>query len=79
MPPDLKIDAGTLLTLLTRRKRDFHPLDSLDCIQVDAHIWVSRKLPWVVLPEGDRIFDMAGDWLQDYASDPERYLPQSEK
>lgn len=48
---------------------------TLDCsaeVDVRAHIFTSRKLPWVVLPEGDRVFPEAGDWRPDYASDPSR-------
>lgn len=44
-------------------------------VEVSAHIWVKRKLPWVSLPKGHRIFDEAGDWSDDYADDPERYEP----
>jgi hypothetical protein len=47
-------------------------LDRASDVAVDAHIWVSRRLPWVLLPEGDRIFPEAGDWRPDYASDPTR-------
>ncbi len=48
---------------------------TLDCaseVEVDAHIWVSRRLPWVVLPKDHRVFPNAGDWRPDYASDPTR-------
>ena len=47
-------------------------LDQAADVDVDAHIWTSRRLPWVVLPEGHRIFPEAGDWGPDYASDPSR-------
>lgn len=50
-------------------------LSILRDIEVDAHIWVSRKLPWVVLPETHRIFETGGDWSADYARDLDRYLP----
>jgi len=44
-------------------------------VEVNAHIWVKRKLPWVTLPEDHRIFDEAGDWSQDYEHDLSRYKP----
>ncbi len=47
-------------------------LDRPKEVEVDAHIFVSRKLPWVVLPEGHRVFSEAGDWRGDYAHDPTR-------
>jgi hypothetical protein len=47
-------------------------LDAATSIRVTAHIWTKRRLPWVVLPETHRVFDEAGDWRQDYASDPSR-------
>jgi len=47
-------------------------LDRASDVEVDAHIWVSRRLPWVVLPQGHRIFSQAGDWTADYSSDPSR-------
>lgn len=47
-------------------------LDDAASVPVDAHIWTSRRLPWVVLPEGHRIFPEAGDWRPDYANDPSR-------
>lgn len=50
-------------------------LDRAQDVTVDAHIWVSRKLPWVVLPPAHRIFEHAGDWTQDYALEPDRYDP----
>lgn len=57
------------------RVRSVHigTLDDVQNIAVNAHIWVKRKLPWVNLPEGHRIFDEAGDWTEDYANDPTRY------
>ncbi len=47
-------------------------LDRASEVEVDAHIWISRRLPWVVLPKGHRTFAEAGDWRPDYASDPTR-------
>jgi hypothetical protein len=47
-------------------------LDNPDRIQVSAHIWVSRKLPWVVLPSNHRVFPEAGNWRPDYKNDPTR-------
>lgn len=47
-------------------------LDSPAEVQVSAHIWVSRKLPWVVLPSNHRIFPEGGDWQPDYERDPTR-------
>jgi hypothetical protein len=47
-------------------------LDEPELARVNAHIWTKRRLPWVVLPEGDRVFSEAGDWRADYASDPSR-------
>jgi hypothetical protein len=48
-------------------------LDCPESVDVNAHIWVKRKLPWVELPTDHRIFDGAGDWREDYANDPTRY------
>ncbi len=50
-------------------------LDRASEVEVDAHIFTSRKMPWVVLPSGHRIFPEAGDWRPDYASDPSRLDP----
>ena len=50
-------------------------VDKPHLVEVSAHIWVKRKLPWVVLPDDHRIFDSAGDWTQDYINDPSRYRP----
>jgi len=47
-------------------------LDDASKVDVTAHIWVSRRLPWVILPEKHRIFHQAGDFRSDYASDPSR-------
>ena len=47
-------------------------LDDASEVAVDAHIWTARRLSWVVLPEGDRVFPEAGDWRPDYAHDPTR-------
>jgi hypothetical protein len=45
-----------------------HPAE----VEVDAHIWTKRRLPWVILPEGHRVFPEAADWRPDYANDPSR-------
>jgi hypothetical protein len=50
-------------------------LEHPEMIEVNAHIWVKRKLPWVTLPEGHRMFEAAGDWSEDYAQDMSRYKP----
>jgi len=50
-------------------------LDRAEDVAVDAHIWTSRRLPWVVLPKGHRVFPEAGDWRADYARDPSRLEP----
>jgi hypothetical protein len=47
-------------------------LDRAADVEVNAHIWTKRRLPWVVLPEGHRVFPEAGDWRPDYAADPSR-------
>lgn len=39
-------------------------LDQPEWVNVNAHIWVKRKLPWVQLP---------AEWRQDDAGDRERY------
>lgn len=48
-------------------------LDQPELVNVNAHIWVKRKLPWVQLPPNDRIYQGSGDWRQDYTGDSERY------
>lgn len=48
-----------------------------EAVEVTAHIWVSRKLPWVILPDGHRIYDGPGDWTEDYRNDITRYKPGS--
>tara|TARA_B100000676_G_scaffold312698_1_gene388287 strand:- start:2597 stop:2953 length:357 start_codon:yes stop_codon:yes gene_type:complete len=53
-------------------------LEHLEQVQVDAHIWLKRKLPWVVIPAAHRQFDGAGDWSDDYAHDPDRLLPSKQ-
>lgn len=53
----------------------FGTLDKPEVVQVDAHIWLKRKLPWVVVPKEHRLFDGAGDWSDDYANDMSRYKP----
>ena len=57
------------------RVRTLHvgTLDHAERVDVSAHIWVDRKLPWVKLPDGHRAFARAGDWTQHYANDPSRY------
>lgn len=47
-------------------------LDAAGCVDVSAHIWTRRKLPWVLLPAQHRVFEEAGDWRTDYAADPGR-------
>jgi hypothetical protein len=47
-------------------------LDRAADVEVSAHIWTRRKLPWVVLPAGHRVFEGPGDWRADYAHDPTR-------
>ena len=49
-------------------------LDSAADVEVSAHIWTKWRLPWVLIPEGHRIFSEAGDWRPDYAEDPTRLL-----
>ena len=48
-------------------------LDQAAAVEVNAHIWTKRRLPWVLFPEGHRIFREAGDWRPDYASEPSRF------
>lgn len=50
-------------------------LDQDAGLDVSAHIWASRKLPWLQLPAGHRVFDENGDWTSDYSADPSRYRP----
>lgn len=47
-------------------------LDRAGDVEVSAHIWTMRKLPWVALPPGHRVFERGGDWRADYAHDPSR-------
>jgi hypothetical protein len=47
-------------------------LDRAAEVEVNAHIWTKRRLPWVVLPPGHRVFPESGDWRPDYAADPGR-------
>ena len=47
-------------------------LDHAQDVEVDAHIWTRRRLPWVLLPPGHRDFPGAADWSADYAADPSR-------
>jgi hypothetical protein len=51
-------------------------LNDAGLIDVCAHIWVKRKLPWVVVPASHRIFNEGGDWTVDYAADITRYKPK---
>lgn len=44
-------------------------LNNSQDIKVSAHIYTSRKLPWVILPKEHRIFEEAGDWRADYVND----------
>lgn len=48
-------------------------LDNPTAVEVSAHIWLKRKLPWVTLPVAHRQFAEAADWTADYAADPTRY------
>jgi hypothetical protein len=41
-------------------------------VEVSAHIWTKERLPWVLIPDGHRVFSEAGDWRPDYAEDPTR-------
>ncbi len=50
-------------------------LDQADAVDVNAHIWLKRKLPWVLIPTHHRQFDGNGDWSEDYADDLSRYKP----
>ena len=51
-------------------------LDHPESVEVSAHIWVKRKVPWIDLPENHRIFAEAGDWTEDYGDDLSRYRPR---
>ncbi|MEM7133019.1 MAG: GFA family protein [Chloroflexota bacterium] len=51
-------------------------LEHPECVDVSAHIWVKRKVPWICLPENHRVFQEAGDWTEEYADDLPRYKPQ---
>ena len=48
-------------------------LDKPEKVEVNAHIWLKQKLPWVEIPDGHRRFDESGDWLEDYKDDPSKY------
>ena len=52
-------------------------LDQIEKLDVNAHIWVKRKLPWVQLPEEHRVFEEGADWSADYAHDITRYKPNA--
>ena len=47
-------------------------LDTAADVDVSAHIWTKMRWPWVLIPEGHRVFAEAGDWRPDYAEDPTR-------
>lgn len=47
-------------------------LDRAQDVEVSAHIWTRRRLPWIVIPPQHRSFPEAGDWRPDYANDPTR-------
>lgn len=47
-------------------------LDRSSDVEVNAHIWTKRSLPWIAIPAGHRVFPEAGDFRPDYASDPSR-------
>ena len=53
------------------RVRTIHTgtLEHAEDVEVSAHIWVKRKLPWVEFPETHRVFHEAGDWTDEYADD----------
>jgi len=59
------------------RVRTIHigTLDDARDVQVNAHIWMKRKLDWVNVPKTHRVFEEAGDWSEDYAHDMDRYKP----
>ena len=59
------------------RVRTIHigTLEKAEDIEINAHIWVKQKLPWVELPKDHRVFEGPGDFSQDYADDPSRYQP----
>ncbi len=47
-------------------------LERAEDVEINAHIWTKRRLPWVVLPPSHRKFPEAGDWRPDYAREPSR-------
>ena len=47
-------------------------LDDPRAVEVTAHIWTRRALPWLTLPPGHELFSEAGDWRRHYAADPTR-------
>jgi hypothetical protein len=53
-------------------------LDNPERVEVTAHIWLKRKLPWVLIPKEHRAYETAGDWSSDYAHDMQRYKPSSD-
>ena len=46
----------------TRRTLYVGTLDRAEAVEVNAHIFTKRRLPWVVLPPGHHVFEEAGDW-----------------
>ena len=50
-------------------------LDDASSVEVTAHIWTKRRLAWIALPAGHRIFPEAADWRPDYVGDPSRLDP----
>ena len=57
------------------RVRTIHigTLEHAERVEIEAHIWVKGKWPWVEVPKSHRVFEGAGDWSEDYADDPSRY------
>jgi len=41
-------------------------LDHPEVIDINTHIWVKRKLPWVSIPEHHRSFEGTVDWTKEY-------------
>jgi hypothetical protein len=67
---------GSALFIANEARPRFRTISALSDragdVEVSAHIWTSRKLPWVELPAHHRVFEKGGDWRPDYASDPSR-------
>jgi len=57
------------------RVRTIHlgTLERAGDVEIAAHIWVARKLPWVSIPKDHRVFEGAADWSEEYVDDPSRY------